>query len=62
VKTATKSKLAALRDELLRAEREDEESAQTEREHGDTVTELEADEPELERSHPGAERGEDAFG
>ena len=50
MKTATKARLRAFRDELLRAEVD--EDAQTEREHGDVDVPLEADDPPVEPTHP----------
>jgi len=51
VKTATKARLRAFRDELISRGLEEQDDGQTEREHGDAETPLEADEPEVERSH-----------
>jgi len=53
MRTSAKRALRALRDQLLEAEaRAEDEGAQSELEHGDASTPLEADEPERERSHP----------
>jgi len=63
MRTSTKAKLRAFRDELLQAEAEEEaEGAQTEKEAEVALRQagiaddapLEADEPEVERSHPKA--------
>jgi len=62
MKTSAKNRLRALRVELLQAEAEEaDEGAKTEAEEAGVDWPLEADEPELERSHEKAERGEDDF-